>query len=73
MGTEHHLLGLEVERRFPSIPWREPLPVKLLDASASGLACRICIAVRGLHGSEVGALAKTREEFDEHMKQEHPL
>lgn len=52
---------------FPFIRWTEPVHVSTPDAV--GLACRICIAVRGLRGDEVeDRLFDDREQFAEHMK-----
>lgn len=59
----------ELEQTFPEIPWREPLPVT--TPGASGLACRFCIALYGLKGSNVGRLPQTAEEFAEHMEALH--
>jgi hypothetical protein len=35
------------------------------------LACRICIAERGLRGSEISSLHKTEDELVEHLEQVH--
>lgn len=57
--------------RYPFVPWREPLPVQTEDAC--GFGCRICIALRGLKGADVGELPQTMEEFALHMKTAHGL
>jgi hypothetical protein len=62
----------ELERRFPDVDWRKPLPVAVTDSKASTeFACRFCIAKYGMKATDVGKQPKTREEFDAHMKQEH--
>lgn len=62
---------IELQKRFPSIPWREALPVRLTNGGGEGLGCRLCIAMYGLHGSQVAALPHTKDEFDQHMKEKH--
>lgn len=59
----------ELDSAYPSIKWREPLPVTCGDST--GLACRICIADKGLKGRDVDDLPKTAEEFQQHLKAEH--
>jgi hypothetical protein len=39
-----------MERAYPWIKWREPLPVT--SGGRTGFACRICIARKGLKGWE---------------------
>lgn len=60
----------DLERRFPFIPWRSPLPARRPDG-ISGLACRFCIALRGLKAREIGALPQTESEFERHMREAH--
>jgi hypothetical protein len=62
----------DLQIKYPSVPWREPIPVTLTDMKTKGLACRLCIALVGLKSSDVGLLPKTRAEFDAHMKEKHP-
>jgi hypothetical protein len=54
--------------RWPTVPWRTPLLVQTPDAS--GLACRLCIAMRGLKPTD--RLLATTAEFDKHIQTEHP-
>jgi len=35
------------------------------------LACKLCIATKGLKGSEIGSLPNTYEELFEHVEREH--
>lgn len=35
------------------------------------LACKICIASKGLKGSDVGSLPQTEEELADHIEREH--
>ena len=37
------------------------------------LACKICIAQRGLRGSEIGNLPQNEEELFDHMEQVHHM
>ena len=37
------------------------------------LACKICIATKGLRGSEIDSLPKNEEELMEHMKRVHHM
>lgn len=55
---------------YPAIKWREPVTIKVGETAALG--CRICIAQRGFKGKDVKNLPKTVEEFEQHMKAEHP-
>jgi hypothetical protein len=59
----------ELLEKMPDIPWRKPLEVNCGDLHR--LACRICVAQKGLHGSEVVNLPATVEEFERHMRAEH--
>lgn len=56
------------ESTYRSIEWREPIAVEM--AGRAGLACRVCIGLVGLKGSDTDRLFHTREEFDLHF-QEH--
>jgi hypothetical protein len=57
--------------RFPAIAWRAPILITVAGG-ATGLGCRLCIARKGLHASQVKALARTQAEFERHMEREHP-
>lgn len=37
------------------------------------IACKICIAERGLWGHEIDVLSQTEEEFFEHVEREHHI
>jgi len=71
----------ELERKMPSIRWREPLPVSVTEdptdpdspVIASGYLCRYCLAHHGLLAMEVSRLPQTLEQFREHLKQEHKI
>ena len=46
----------QLELLYPEIAWREPVPVRLLDEvrePVTRYACRLCIALYGLSGTEV--------------------
>src|SRR6266568_7510795 len=62
----------ELIRRFPAIAWREPQHITTFSGF-SGWACRICVARHGIYGYNVNSLPQTREEFEEHMRKEHPV
>jgi hypothetical protein len=59
-------------RRFPGLPWLEPIPIRRTDG-AHGWACRLCIARDGLRASEIDYLADTPAEVIEHLRTEHGL
>jgi hypothetical protein len=61
----------ELLLNFPQVPWREPLHVTVNGVGATPFGCRLCIAIRGLKGRDVGSLPQTREEFDKHMAERH--
>ena len=69
---EYFMNEADLEKHYPSIPWREPLPTKCADGT-SGLACRFCIAMEGLRGHEIKDLPQTEAEFEKHMKAKHGL
>jgi hypothetical protein len=60
----------ELRQRFPSIPWREPIAIRV-TIGAWGLACRICIAQRGLRADQVSDLPKTPEAHARHLAEAH--
>ena len=37
------------------------------------LACKICIATKGLRGSEIASLPQTEEELEEHLEAVHHM
>lgn len=37
------------------------------------IACKYCIATRGLKGSEISGLPKTKEELMDHIEREHHI
>jgi hypothetical protein len=58
-------------RRYPFIQWREPLAVRLLGDATEHYACRICIAIKGLKGADIGALPTDPNVVREHLRAEH--
>jgi hypothetical protein len=42
-----------VMARWPSIPWREPVGLTVLETGVQRYGCRLCIARVGLKGSEI--------------------
>lgn len=64
----------ELRERFPEILWDQPVPVSVVGASIYRHACRYCIAMYGLVGTEVTKSAyvfHTREEALEHIGKIH--
>lgn len=61
----------ELEKRFPDVDWRKPLPVTTTGGASTKFACRFCIARYGMKEADVVRQPKTRAEFEAHMKQEH--
>jgi hypothetical protein len=58
----------EIERRFPFIKWREPIPIS--TPSRKGLGCRLCMARDGFRAQD-GKLFKSAAEFADHMVKTH--
>lgn len=52
------------------VPYDRPVHVTVTDG-ASGLACRVCVAVNGLHADAVKDLPQTEEEFRAHWTEQH--
>lgn len=63
-------LEQQYEQNYPWISWRDPQLI--VTGNGQGLACRYCVALHGLRGSEVGNLPQTYEEFERHMADFHP-
>lgn len=61
----------DLERLYPEIPWRRPVIVHRTDG-AKCYACRVCIALDGLHATEIEQLPQTPEAHEEHFLREHP-
>jgi hypothetical protein len=63
----------ELEQRFPEIPWREPVAIRVGEIETWG--CRVCIANVGLRAQDVverkAAAFETRGEFLAHWQDEH--
>lgn len=61
----------QLMEKFEYIPWRQPVLIRVPNY-ASGLGCRICIAMKGLKGEQVKELPQSLEEFEKHMREQHP-
>jgi hypothetical protein len=60
------------EERFPYIAWRMPQKVTV-PGQGTWLACRICIAEKGLKAEDLPDVGfTTQEQFEAHLAQEHP-
>lgn len=55
---------------WPSIPWHTPVKVSTTDGHW-GWACRICIALHGLKGSDVRCLTQDPDDVVRHIAEEH--
>jgi len=62
---------VSLELLYPMVAWRSPLLVKHTDG-ASGYACRLCIAQRGLSANEIHELPQDPELVRAHLAIEHP-
>jgi hypothetical protein len=61
----------ELERVYPEIEWREPVEVRRFGERRQHFACRFCIAIKGLKGEQISALATDRAAVLAHIQQEH--
>lgn len=41
------------EQRFPGLPWREPLPLRIMSDRRVWIGCRLCIARWGLKAVDI--------------------
>lgn len=60
----------KLEKRYPWISWRDPLPIA--SPHGSGLACRFCIAKDGLKAEDTPSLPQNLNEFRQHLRQHTP-
>lgn len=66
-----------LEFRFPWVSWREP--IEMQTTGTEGVerfyACRVCVAQKGIKGTDVPSLPKTREGWLQHWvaNHEYPL
>lgn len=63
----------QLEERFPTVHWREPVPVRVPDLGER-ICCRVCIAEKGLpaRGLLVSPFCfDDRAEFGRHFAEEH--
>lgn len=58
----------ELERKYPTIPWREPIQISIRGGE-TGYACRVCIARAGLKASRFEA--KSYGSIKDHIREEH--
>lgn len=56
----------ELEQSFPQIPWRKPIQI-----NERFYACRVCIAQKGLRGSDVPKLPNDPETVCKHISEAH--
>lgn len=59
------------ESAAPWIDWREPVEVRLMGDDTAHYACRVCIAVVGMRGSDIPRLPTDPEEVRRHMARAH--
>jgi hypothetical protein len=67
---EQHLTDAELEIRFPSVPWRDPIRISDFDGNF-GFACRFCIARHGI-GCDIPSLSMSAREVRRHIGEHHP-
>jgi hypothetical protein len=60
----------ELEIRFPSVPWRDPIRISDFDGDF-GFACRFCIARHGI-GCDIPSLSMSAREVRRHIGEHHP-
>lgn len=53
------------------IPWHEPIAVRLFEDPVTHYACRLCIAERGLKGSDIPGLPTDKAVVREHLALVH--
>lgn len=45
----------QLRAQFPSIPWDQPVQVRVLGHPAGRWVCRYCIALHGIRGDQVAS------------------
>jgi len=68
---ERPLTHAELERLFPSVPWRDPIRISDFDGNF-GFACRFCIARHGIRGCDIPSLSMSAKEIRRHFREHHP-
>ena len=63
---ERSLTDAELEMRFPSVPWRDPIRIRDFDGDF-GFACRFCIAHHGIRGCDIPSLSMSAREIRRHI------
>jgi hypothetical protein len=61
-----------LEEEFPWVHWREPINLNDLKGHG-GLACRICVARRGIRGDQIQFLPVSLEGHHKHLKEYHQI
>ena len=61
----------ELERLFPSVPWRDPIRISDFDGNF-GFACRFCIARYGIRDDDIPSLSMSAREVRRHIGEHHP-
>lgn len=62
-----------LEHSFPDLPWREPIEVRAATRYDDvRFACRFCICLVGLKGTQVETLPRDRAVVTAHIESEHP-
>lgn len=62
----------QLEHLWPELPWREPLKVGLISTpGAVKWACRFCICMNGLKGSQVEKLSADHAVVTAHIASAH--
>lgn len=61
---------VDLEKRFPFVPWREAITVHGPDG-VPRCGCRFCIALFGLEASAIVRLPRNHSEFIDHFNACH--
>jgi hypothetical protein len=61
----------ELREMWPDIPWLLPVEIRAFGWSQPRYACRLCIAVYGLRGTDFNGLYPTEEDALKHIRQFH--
>jgi hypothetical protein len=67
---EQLLTDAELEMRYPSVPWRDPIRISDFDGNF-GFGCRFCIARHGI-GCDIPSLSMSAREVRRHIGEHHP-
>lgn len=64
-----HITLARIAARFPLIPWTEPIAMSLPEVR--GYACRICLALYGLKGTDSARVLPSEDAVRAHITATH--